>query len=72
MAMCLSKPHSSMIFCHSAIDRPYFFSIEGKYDVGPTFDQGEDSVAIDDYFLNGFNYTKNVRSITHRIFNEGQ
>ena len=26
---------SAMIFCHSAIERPYFFSIEGKYEAGP-------------------------------------
>jgi hypothetical protein len=28
-----------MISCHSAIERPYFFSIEGKYEDGPCFGQ---------------------------------
>src|SRR5207253_8813441 len=35
MAMCLSRPHFPMMSCHSAIERPYFFSTEGKYDAGP-------------------------------------
>src|ERR1039457_6021678 len=42
MAMCLSVPHSAMILCHSAIEQPYFFSIDGKYDAGPCFGQGAD------------------------------
>jgi hypothetical protein len=29
-----------MIPCHSAIGRPYFFSMDGKYDAGPCFGQG--------------------------------
>jgi hypothetical protein len=29
-----------MICCHSAIERPYFFSMDGKYDAGPCFGQG--------------------------------
>jgi hypothetical protein len=29
-----------MIFCHSAIERPYFFSIDEKYDAGPCFGHG--------------------------------
>jgi Domain of unknown function (DUF4260) len=31
-----------MIFCHSAIERPYFFSMEGKYEAGPCFGHGAD------------------------------
>jgi len=27
MAMCFSRPQSAMICCHSAIGRPYFFSM---------------------------------------------
>jgi hypothetical protein len=37
MAMCLSRPYFPMMPCHSAIERPYFFSMEGKYDAGPVF-----------------------------------
>jgi hypothetical protein len=29
-----------MMRCHSPIERPYFFSIDGKYEVGPCFGQG--------------------------------
>jgi hypothetical protein len=29
-----------MICCHSAIERPVFFSIDGKYDTGPFFGHG--------------------------------
>jgi hypothetical protein len=29
-----------MTFCHSAIDLPYFFSIDGKYEAGPCFGHG--------------------------------
>lgn len=37
-----------MTSCHSAIDRPYFFSIEGKYEAGPFVGQGGDcSVGMD-------------------------
>jgi len=28
--MCFSIPLSAMICCHSAIERPYFLSIDGK------------------------------------------
>ena len=35
MVMCFSSPQASMICSHSAIDVPYFFSIEGKYEAGP-------------------------------------
>ena len=42
MAMCLSRPQSAMILCHSAIERPYFVSMEGKYDAGPCFGHGAD------------------------------
>ena len=31
-----------MIFCHSLIDLPYFFSIEEKYEAGPLLAQGAD------------------------------
>jgi hypothetical protein len=31
-----------MIFCHWAIERPYFLSIEGKCDAGPCFGHGAD------------------------------
>ena len=40
IAMCFSSPQSAMIFRHSAIERPYFFSIDGKYDAGPCFGHG--------------------------------
>ena len=40
MAMCLSRPQSVMTFCQSEMERPYFFSIEGKYEGGPTFGHG--------------------------------
>jgi hypothetical protein len=40
MAMCFSRPHPVMICCHSAIGRPYFFSIDGKYDAGPCVGHG--------------------------------
>ena len=42
ISMCLLTPHSEIIDCQSAIERPYFFSIEGKYDAGPCFGQGGD------------------------------
>jgi DNA-binding transcriptional LysR family regulator len=42
MAMCLSSPQLAMTCCHSAIERPYFFSMEGKYDDGPCFGHGGD------------------------------
>jgi hypothetical protein len=42
MAMCFSRPQPAMIPCHSAIERPYFISIEGKYDAGPCFGHGAD------------------------------
>jgi hypothetical protein len=31
-----------MTCCHSAIERPYFFSMDGKYDAGPCFGHGGD------------------------------
>ena len=40
MAMCFSRPQLAMICCHSAIERPYFFSMDGKYDAGPCFGHG--------------------------------
>lgn len=40
MAMCLSRPQLAMTCCHSAIERPYFFSVDGKYDGGPCFGHG--------------------------------
>ena len=40
MAMCFSRRQSAMIRCHSAIERPYFFSMDGKYEAGPCFGQG--------------------------------
>jgi hypothetical protein len=40
MAMCLSSPQPAMICCHSAIERPYFFSMDGKYEAGPCFGHG--------------------------------
>lgn len=43
MTMCFAGPQSRMMACHSAIERPYFFSIEGKYDAGPAFGQRGDS-----------------------------
>src|SRR5438132_6956302 len=46
MAMCLSRPHSPMMPCHSAIERPYFFSMEGKYDAGPVLGHGGDCSLI--------------------------
>src|SRR5262245_16925464 len=39
-AMCFSRPQPAMICCHSAIERPYFFSMDGKYDAGPCFGHG--------------------------------
>jgi hypothetical protein len=39
MSMCFSKPQLAMICCHSAIERPYFFSMDGKYEAGPRFGQ---------------------------------
>jgi hypothetical protein len=44
--MCFSKPQSAMTCCHSAIERPYFFSMEGKYgayDVACGIAEGGDS-----------------------------
>ena len=41
--MCLSRPHFTMIFCHSEIGRPHFFSIDGKYEAGPCLDQGAEN-----------------------------
>jgi hypothetical protein len=35
-----------MICCHSAIERPYFFSMDGKYDAGPCFGQGGASSTV--------------------------
>jgi predicted transcriptional regulator len=40
IAICFSRPQLAMICCHSAIERPYFFSMDGKYDAGPCFGQG--------------------------------
>src|SRR5215472_13614201 len=40
MAMCFSRPQPAMICCHSPIERPYFFSIDGKYEAGPCFGHG--------------------------------
>jgi len=37
--MCFSFPHAKIISCHSKIDLPYFFSIEGKYEAGPSLGQ---------------------------------
>src|SRR5262249_34670231 len=45
-AMCCSRPQPAMICCHSAIERPYFFSMDGKYDAGPCFGQGGACSAI--------------------------
>jgi hypothetical protein len=47
--MCFSKPHVVIIPCHSAIDRPYFFSMEGKYEAGPWVGHGVDEGIIDSY-----------------------
>jgi hypothetical protein len=56
IAMCVSSPQSRITVCHSAIERSYFFSIEGKYEAGPCFGQDVDdsttvlssfSIAID-------------------------
>ena len=33
--MCFSAPQAPITACHSAIERPYFRSIDGKYDAGP-------------------------------------
>jgi hypothetical protein len=33
---------SDLTCCHSAIERPYFFSMDGKYDVGPCLGHGGD------------------------------
>jgi hypothetical protein len=38
----LSSPQAATIFCHSAIERPYFFSMDGKYDAGPCLGHGGD------------------------------
>lgn len=43
--MCFSRAQSAMIFCHSAIERPYFFSMDGKYDAGPCLGHGADCSA---------------------------
>ena len=41
-----------MMFCQSAMERPYFFSIEGKYDGGPCFGHGADiSTTIEPPFV---------------------
>ena len=42
----LSRPQSATICCHSAIGRPYFFSMDGKYDAGPCFGHGGACSAI--------------------------
>ena len=39
-ASALSSPEPAMICCHSAIERPYFFSMDGKYEAGPCFGHG--------------------------------
>jgi hypothetical protein len=31
-----------MTCCHSAIERPYFFSMDRNYDAGPCFGHGGD------------------------------
>jgi len=41
-----SMPQPAMTACHSEIERPYFFSIDGKYDAGPAFDHGGENSAI--------------------------
>src|ERR1035438_4709111 len=43
IAMCLSRPHFTIIFCHSEIGRPYFFSIDGKYEAGPCLGRGAEN-----------------------------
>jgi hypothetical protein len=40
MAMCFSRPQPAMTCCHSAIERPCFFSMDGKYEAGPFFGHG--------------------------------
>src|SRR5438067_11336821 len=35
-----------MMSCHSAIERPYFFSMEGKYEAGPVLGHGGDCSLI--------------------------
>ena len=33
--MCRFNGHDLMIVCHSLIGRPYFASMDGKYEAGP-------------------------------------
>lgn len=40
IAIRLSTPQSAMMFCHSDIERPYSFSIDGKCDAGPCLGHG--------------------------------
>ena len=48
ISMCFVSPLPAISRCHSAMDRPYFFSIDGKYDAGPRAGQGADcSVMLD-------------------------
>ena len=35
-----------MTSCHSRIERPYFFSIEGKYEDGPCLGHGRASLTV--------------------------
>src|SRR5689334_2321691 len=46
MAICFWRPQSAMIRCQSAMERPYFFSMEGKYDAGPCLGQGADCSVV--------------------------
>ncbi len=40
ITVCFSRLQLAMICCHSAIERPYFFWMDGEYDAGPCFGQG--------------------------------
>src|ERR1700753_2237363 len=52
IALCLSRPQASMTCCQSAIECPYFFSIDGKYEAGPCLGHGADSSGMLSFLSN--------------------
>jgi hypothetical protein len=65
--ICFSRPQFAMICCHSAIERPYFFSTDGKYEAGPCFGQGGAcSTTLSCPFVGSGNYETSRADSYHR------
>jgi hypothetical protein len=66
IAMCFSWPQFMMISCHSDMGRPYFFSIDGKYEAGPCFGHGAENSGTGESPSSGHWQNQHSESVAHQ------